>query len=810
MHFYKNLKNTFLNLLKNIFFTLTSIIGLSSGFCVVIFIGLYIHYEFSYDDFLKDKERIYRVALHRIYPSNEKYFSTTSIQLAPAMQRAFPDVQAVTRLHRQFFENEISVIVDETGKTFPESRFLFADSSFFDVFSFQFLKGNPKQSLIWPYAVVLSRSTAMRYFGTIDALDKSISINGQMYLVSGVIEDIPKNAHMHFDLLGSLFALEALNDAVITNNWAIPWVYTYVKLNPDTDPKRIGFEIENILKTEGKESLKRDLGDNYEISGHFFAHFLQPIQSIHLTSNLEVELQQNGNRLMLWIVGFVGFSILILSSINFINLSISRIAQRSKEVGIRKVLGSTHLNIISQFLFEAFIITLISAVLAVIITYFTFPLICQLMGFTIQFQSIWETELIVIYILMILFISFFAGFFPATMLVDMEVSLIIKGVFQPRFRGLWMRKFLVGLQFFVSITMIALSMLVIRQISFIQSEPLGFSKEGILVVNKTDRFGIELEELVNHLSLKNEFLTIGSGSFVPGDFYSSNIFKIQQHQDHEIRANTCFADNAYFHALRFQLISGTLFPESDGDTIPILLNETAAKAASLSDPIGAILTSGLNEENSLTYYKVSGIIQDFHFSSMKDKIGALILIQKPKEYTASILVLRVNPDSNDQAVASLENSWKKFSNEELSYKWLSDNINDMYKPVQNMSRVFAIFTFIAIIISCTGLYGLATYKVMQRNREMVIRKVLGSKLTEIIWLFYQDFGKLIFYSFLISVPVSYIGFTLWVQSFAYQAGFSVFPFLITGIITLFLIIVSVSFQAIRLAYINPVEMLRND
>lgn len=809
MQFYKHLKNTFRNLLQNIFYTITGVVGLASGFCVVLFIGLYIHYELSYDDFLEDNQNIFRVALHRIYPENEKFFSTTSIQLAPAMQRSFDEVEATTRLHRQFFESEINVVVDETGQLFVEKKFLYADSSFFDVFSYRFLRGDPKQSLIWPYAVVLTQSTAIRYFGSIDVLDQSVSINGQLFLVSGVIEDTPKNSHIQFDLLGSIFALDALNDAVITNNWAIPWVYTYVKLKSEADPKRIGFEIETILKTQGKESLKRDLGDDYEQNGHFFAHFLQPVQSIHLKSDLEVELQQNGNIFMIWIVGFVGFAILVLSCINFINLSIARTAQRSKEVGIRKVLGSNRFSIIFQFLFEAFIICLIASILAVGVLYFSFPLIERLMGFSIDIHSILEFEIFFSYILIILMVSFFAGYFPASLLATMEVSLIIKGVFQPKNRGLWIRKFLVGLQFFISISMIVISMFVIRQIKFIQNEPLGFNKENMLIVNKMDRFGIDLEALVADLNTKNDFLTMGIGSFVPGDFYSSNLFKVRQFQDREIRSNTCFADNAYLQTFQFQLVSGTLFPESASDTIAILMNETAVNAASLSAPIGAILTSGLNEENSLTYYKVVGVIKDFHFSSMKDKIGALILIQKPKEYTAPLLVLRVNTDAT-QAEKSLETSWSKITDEELSYKWLTDNLEEMYKPVENMIRVFAIFTCIAIIMSCTGLYGLASYKVTQRNREMVIRKVLGSSLREIFWLFYRDFGKLIAYSFFLSAPLAYAAFWFWVKGFAYQASFSIVPFLITGLVTLLLVLISVSYQAIRLAYINPTDMLRNE
>ena len=807
-----HLKISYRNLLKNKVYAFINIIGLSVGIASVMLIGLYVHYETSYDQFFDDSDRIHRVALHRVYPNRVKDFGTSSIMLAPTLSENYPQVEEVTRLHRLFFNNEINVNIEESNASFVETRFLFADSAFFKVFSYEFIAGNRATALDDVNGVVLTESTARRYFGTPEVVGKSILINGGPLQVTGVIKDIPANSHVHFDLLGSMFSLPFLNNAISQNSWVNPWVYTYVKLKPDTDPGLFEDEFPDLVDTYGAASIALNDGSDYKEKGHAFEYFLQPIESIHLQSQLDVEVEPNSDIAYVYILSAIALIILIISSINFINLSIARSTERAKEVGIRKVMGSNRAALVWQFLTESVFVCFIASAVSIALVWFAIPRFNLALGTSLDFMVVIQPLIAAVLLLFVLIIGVVSGFYPALVISALQPSKVLKGSYKSSGKGVWLRNGLITLQFVISIVMISGSIIVNQQMQFLSNKNLGFNQENLLVIKQSARLGDSYNAFRNELLSMSEVSAVGGSIYMPGDFHGSGVFDILGDPDiPDVRVNTVIVDDDFINTLEFELAHGRSFSRDFNDSLNVIVNEAAVRAMGVTNPIGMKLQNQSNGSNNpAPELTIIGVLKDYNFYSLHSEIGPVVLFNGNTQFVPSVTAVRVKTSDIERTINQVSAQWSALSEGTFNYSFLNDDLQQQYIADRHTASVFDIFTYIAVIMSCTGLFGLATYVVNQRSKEMSIRKVLGAKLPQIIAAFSKEFLLLIGLAFVLATPLAYFALDNWLTNFAYHVNPGILAFALAGAVTLLLVLITVSYQAIRVASVNPVKTLRSE
>ncbi len=805
-----HIKISYRNLKKNKVYAFINILGLSIGIACVVLIAVYVNYETSYDKFFKDSDRIYRAALERVYPGRVKTFGTSSIMLAPTLREHYPQVEAVTRLHRLFFNNEVPISFPDSDKTFTETKFLFGDSLFFKVFSHEFIVGDSKTALNNPTDVVLTESTAIRYFGTTDALDKIINVNTGTRRVTGVIRDIPANSHIHFDLLGSTRSVPPLNNAIEIGSWVNPWVYTYLKLNEGINPTDFEREFPALVETHGGANIAQNSGSDWKEKGHSYNYFLQPIESIHLESKLDVEVEPNSDIVYVYIISVVALIILAISSINFINLSIARSTERAKEVGIRKVMGSQRSALISQFLTESIFICLVSSIVSIGLVFFAIPQFNRILGTSLDFLTIVQPLAVGVLLVFILLIGTVSGFYPALVISALQPSHVLKGSYKNSSKGIWLRNGLIIVQFVISIFMISGSLIVSQQMEYLTNKDLGFNKDNVLVVHQTGRIANNYNAFFNEVSQISSIEGIGGSTFIPGEFLGSGVFKVNDPEVNDVRGNTLSANQAYLETMEFEIVMGRNFDRAFNDSLSLIINEATVQAMGVENPIGMKFLSNNNPNAPTLEFTIVGVVKDYNFYSLHSEIGPIFMFYGGNNFIPNVIVMRINSNDIEGTVAQIKQEWETVSEQPFKYSFLDSNLERQYESDKASTSVFDIFTFIAIIMSCTGLFGLATYVVNQRSKEMSIRKVLGASLPSIITVFAKDFLLLIMIAFLIGTPIAYFALNAWLENFAYHISIGALAFLIAGVITIVLVFITVSYQGVKMALVNPTKVLRSE
>lgn len=805
-----HIKISYRNLMKNKVYAFINILGLSIGIASVMLIAIYVNYETSYDKFFKDSDRIYRASLERVYPGRVKMFSTSSIMLAPTLRENYPQVEAVTRLHRLFFTNEIPVAFPDSDKTFMETRFLFGDSLFFQVFSHEFIAGDPESALKRPTDVVLTESTAIKYFGTTDAVDKILNINTGTRRVMGVIKDIPANSHIHFDLIGSTRSVPQLNNARENQSWVNPWVYTYLKLKEGVAPSTFEKEFPQLVETYGGASISQSSGSDWQEKGNSYNYFLQPIEYIHLESKLDIEVEPNSDIVYVYIISVIALIILSISSINFVNLSIARSTERAKEVGIRKVMGSQRSALISQFLTESVFICLISSFLSVGLVFIAIPQFNEILGTSLDFATILHPIALAVLFSFILFIGVVSGFYPALVISALQPSKVLKGSYKNSSKGIWLRNGLIIAQFVISIFMISGSIIVSQQMTYMTDKDLGFNKDNLMIVHQTGSLGNEYNAFFNEVSQISSVQKAGGSTFVPGEFMGSGVFYTNNPDIGAVRGNTLSANQEYIETMEFDIVMGRNFDRTYNDSLKVIVNEAAVRAMGIENPIGKKLLSNNNPNTPTFEFTIIGVVKDYNFYSLHSEIGPIFMFYGVNNFVPSVTVLRVNQGSINETIEQVQTKWEGLTEQPFKYSFLDDNLERQYEADKASTSVFDIFTLIAIIMSCTGLFGLATYVVNQRSKEMSIRKVLGASLPSIIAVFAKDFLLLIMLAFLIGTPIAYFALNAWLNNFAYHVDMGILAFITAGSITVLLVFMTVSYQGIKMALANPTKVLRSE
>lgn len=800
------------NLLKNKVFSLVNIVGLASGLTCFLLITLYVYDELSYDTYNEKGDRIYRINSHIKMGGSETRLAVASDMMGYTLKKDVPQVEEYVR----FYNSNGSKSIWKDGEYIGEPNVVHADSTLFRVFTLPALYGDTRNALNEPNTVVITEKAALKYFGVKNAVGKSIETNENgktSYKVTAVIKDVPTNSHFNFDLY---FSMDNVNYGF--GNYLSHNFQTYLLLKEGAssqDVERLFPKyIETYVLPQAKAVMNINSIKEFEQSGNRLDYTLMPLLKIHLHSDLFPELGTNGDIKYVYIFSAAAIFILLLACINFINLSTARSMSRSREVGIRKVLGTSRSKLIFQFLSESALTVIIAMIIAVAAAWQTLPLFNTLSAKTLSPSMLLSSKMLITIIALPVIVSLLAGSYPSLFLSSFNPVTVLKGKMGTGSHKNNLRNGLVIFQFATSIVLIIATITVYRQLDYIQNRKIGFNKEQVLIVDGTHVLGNSTGAFRNEVSRLPGVLTATYAGFLPVSasartdntfwkdavFTSSNNFNMQ----------TWRVDEEYIPTLGMEMKTGRNFSKSFGtDSVGIIINETAASLLGYSDPIGKKVYTLLdNSTNVSTSYEIIGVVKNFNFESLRQRIGPLAMVLGGASWSTAF---RVKPENAKAIVDEVEAKWKSLSTgTPFSFRFLDESFNNMYRSEQQVGRVAIAFAVIAVIIACLGLFGLATYMAEQRTKEIGVRKVLGASVNNIVMMLSRDFLVLIFIASLIAFPIAWWAMYTWLQDFEYRIGVGWWIFILSGAIAILVALCTISFQAIKAALSNPVKSLRTE
>jgi len=786
-------------------YSLINILGLAVGMACCILILLWVQDELSYDRYHEKADQIHRVIVKGRMSNRDINFSSSPAPLAKALVTDFPEVLEATR-----FLRSRNVLVRYQDKFFDESLILFADSNLFDVFSIPLLKGDPEEVLSLPNSVVITRTAALKYFGEENPIGKTLTMNNRMdYRITGLAENVPSNTHFHTDFFASL---ESIPDSK-SPNWLSNPYHTYIVLQEGTSLDEFQAKLPEIVtKYVGPQTLKI-MGitqEQFQASGNTFGYFLQPVTSIHLHSDLEYELEPNGSVTYVYIFSVIAFFILVIACINFMNLATARSANRAKEVGVRKVLGSNRSRLVRQFLIESILLSFISLVFAVLLVELLQPVFNNLSGKQLNLSLHGNWILLPGFLAVMVFVGVLAGSYPAFFLSSFQPISVLRGKRIAGMKSSWLRNGLVVFQFSISIILLVGTCVIYRQLEYTRTKKMGFEKEQVLVIQRADNLGQQKEAFRNELIKHPNVVNVAYSNSVPGRHFGDWTHRAEgAPADEMVRMFLLLADFDYLDTLQMDMVSGRYFSqERPADKNSVIINESAAKAFGLENPVGKRLVRGSLTPGKDEIFTVIGVVKDFHFESLHREIRPLAMYILPDEYIRYISV-RTRPEAVDQTLAFLKDKWRAFvPGQPFEYFFLDDDFDRLYTAEKKIGRLFTSFSVLAILVACLGLFGLASFTAEQRTKEIGIRKVLGASVSNIVVLLTREFSKWVLLANLIAWPIAYFAMHRWLQNFAYRISIGVWMFVQAAFLALAIALITVSYQAVRAALVNPANSLR--
>ena len=813
------LKIAFRNLLKYKGYSAINILGLAVGIACCLVILLFVADELGHDRSWVNADRIYRMALNRIYPDRQTGYAIIPPSYAATVKKDFPEVEEAVRLIN--FNPGGTVQVKWEDRVFEEKNFLTADSTFFKIFQIPLLKGDAVTALNQPNTLVMTESTAKRYFGSVEAaVGKTVSLLGnqpQPMTVSAVCADLPENVHFTFDLLSTSKGLEFLNQ---TNHIGFVGC-TYFLLRPGADWKALEAKFPDVVRQYAAGEVQRNFGvdyDQYVAAGNGWQYFLQPLRDIHLHSKLESELKPTGSMALVTIFSFIAGFILLIACINFVNLATARSSERAREVGIRKALGSERRQLAGQFLAEAILVSLISAGLAVGLVALLLPVFNNIADKQITLNEFFAGWGMVALPGFAIAVGLVAGLYPAGVLSAFRPIEVLKGNFSATKKGLRLRNGLVVFQFAISVALIISTLIVLKQLDFIFSKKLGFDKDHVVTLQNAFALGQKTETFKQELEKIPGVEAVGGTSESPGGGnYFGISFKIPGNGE-TVTGRGMVVDDGYIGAMRMEVLEGRGFSKDFSDTLSVVLNEKAARDLGFSDPDAAIgkrvtmTGSFFSPEEADVDFNVIGIVRDFHFQSLHEPIVPLFMVfHQVSQRADGLLSVRVQPEQFQGFLQAASAKWTELlPDQPFRYTFLDADLAALYKDEQRAKRLFVLFAGLAIFIACIGLLGLAAYLTRQRTKEIGIRKVLGASIFNITSLLAKDFLKLVFIAIAVASPLAWWGMSKWLGDFAYRTEIGAGVFILGGVCAIGVALLTVSFQSIRAALANPVKSLRSE
>lgn len=746
-------------------FSAINIIGLAIGLATCILILLFVQSELNYDRFNLNADRIYRATLNGKIGGREINIAAAPAPIGPALSSDYPGIELYTRLSR-----EGSFLVNYENEKFKEERVVFADSNFFSIFSIPMLKGNSRSALKEPNTIVITEATAEKYFGEKDPMGKSISLGTRgLFRITGVCKNIPADSHFHFDFFGSLASVH------LGEKWLSSGAHTYLLLKKNYPAEKLAALGPQLVKKYIAPEIQEFLGMSYEEyirKGDRFGFSFQPLTDIHLNSDLEAELEPNGDIKYVYIFSAIAVFILLIACINFMNLSTAGSANRAKEVGIRKVLGSIQQQLIFQFLTESVLITFLALLVAFVFVIAVLPSFNQLANKQFYLTTILNFRMILYAFAGCLVVGLLAGSYPAFFLSAFRPISVLKGKLQMGVKSGWLRNTLVTVQFVVSIGMIIGTIVVYQQLRFIQDKKVGFDKDQVLVLEDTYVLGDKIKPFKEELKRLSQVQNVTLAGYIPAGNSNNGTDGFLPESAAGVgspyRLRTYQIDEDYLTTLGIGLLTGRNFSKSfSSDSAAILVNEAAVKQFGWKNPIGQrVATVGNGTPQSKHVYTVVGVTKNFHFESMHENIAPLIMMYGGDWYQ---MALRVRTDDMAALLKTLEKDWKAQTDSPFSYTFLNERFNKMYQSEQRIGALFGIFAGLAVVIACLGLFGLAAFTTLQRY-----------------------------------------GMSQWLKDFAYKIEIEWWVFALAGLLTVCTALLTISFQSIKAALMNPVKSLKSE
>lgn len=785
-------KIAFRNLWRHKAFSFLNILGLAVGMTACFLILLYVNFELGYDSFHSKANRIYRVVFDIKTPTETINANGPSWAVPPFAKNDFPEIESFVRTTGD------NVLIRKGDIKFQEENSLWADSSFFKVFDFKLLKGDPNTALKNPFSIVFSETAAKKYYGNVNPIGQTLLITGDALpaKVTGVMKDIPENSQIKGDVILSMTTITQKFNQNLDSQWGNYGASAYFLLKANTNAK--------TLEKKFPAFLEKHNGDEMKKIQMYPSIFLEPLRDVYLRSTRDGN--KTGNINNVYIFSIIGIFILLIACINFINLTTARSAERAKEVGIRKVVGAEKRQLTQQFIGESIILCLIAFLLSVILSASLIPLFNQLAGKTISTGLFHNPEYIVILLGAAIIIGCLAGVYPALVLSSYRPVVVLKGRFATGTRGSLLRKSLVIAQFTISIALIISTFIVYTQMKYMRNQDLDFNKDQMLIIDtQSDPAKIAFQQsLANMPGVKTTAL---SGS-VPGGGNPGAYSEIENKKGDLQIANLdlYFVDFDYINLYKMKMAAGRPFSRdfATDTTQSMVLNEAAVKMFGYTSPQQAI---GKRFKQWGREGKIVGVVKDFHYRSLQQDIKPLSMRIEPNG--CNLISVNLSSQNVAATISAIENKWKKLiPNRPFSYYFLDEFYDRQYRSEIRFGNLFLNFAILAIFISCLGLLGLASYSTIQRTKEIGVRKVMGATVTGIVNLLSKDFLQLVLIAFVIASPIAWVGMYKWLQNFAYRINMNAWAFILAGVIAVAIAFVTVSFQAIKAAVTNPVKSLR--
>ncbi len=798
------------NLRKHKFYAAINIFGLGIGIASFLFILLYIQDELSYDQYHERASQIVRVDFHAKLGENEVITAENVPPAGPVFTQEFPEVDAFFR-----FRNQGSYLINYQNNTYKEEDIIFADSTFFDFFSIPLLAGNKKQVLVQPNSIVLTETMAKKYFGIKDALGKTLKLDNKTdFKVTGIMADIPTNTHFKYDFLLSMSTLDESRDL---QNWGSSNFKTYLLLKEGTDLTSLNTKIQQTFKKNFESVLRDFVGTTWEefmAGGNYAKMAIMPLQDIHLHSAKMAEASANGDIRYIYIFGIIGLFILLIASINFVNLSTARSVNRAKEVGVRKVVGALRNHLVNQFLSESILIAFFALLVAFGLLHASTPYFNELAGKEIALANFYTPHFLTTALGIGLAIGLLSGIYPAFYLSAFQPIKVLKGRLIGQKNKSFFRNTLVVFQFFITTLLIVGTLVIFQQLQYMQNKKLGYNKDKVLVVN--DAYALDKnvqafkQRLLDNPSVKSA--SVSGFLPVPSNRNSSAYFKGRTpSQENTVLIGNWRVDFDYVKTMGLEILQGRDFDRKMAtDSSGIIINEALAKQLGYENPVGEFMSGyAFGEGNAIEgteVYPIIGVIRNFHFESLREAITPLALFIGNSRGALSI---RLQTTDMQGFIQQLETDWKEMApGQPLSYQFLDERFARTFETEQQLGQIAGIFAFLAIFIACIGLLGLATFIAQQRTKEIGIRKVLGADISNLVYLLCKDFAKLILIAFVLAAPIGWYFMNQWLADFAYSTSIGMGVFLVAGVLILLMAVLSVFYQATRVALVNPVETLK--
>lgn len=789
------------NMLKAKGYSAINILGLAVGLACCLLIVLFITDELSYDTHYANGDRLYRVYLNARVNNKDLVTVTTNSPLAAAMMKEVPEVETAGRLYSP---GNFTIRYGE--KIFNEERMYFADPTMLDIFSVTVRDGDVK-NFDQPNMIILSESMAKKYFSDENPIGKVLRLDGKTdYKVIAVYNDVPGNAHLHFDFLASLTNREeGKSTQWLSNNFS-----TYTRLKPGASTTAVESKMREMVMRYGGPELQRYANITFEqffSQGGAYAYHLQPIRDIHLYSNLENEQEPGGDITYVYIFSGIAIFILLVACVNFMNLATARSAGRAKEVGIRKVLGSERGQLIRLFLIESLVITTLAMIIAVLLAEMALPFFNELSGKSLDIGIATNPLLGIGLALAVLLVGVLAGTYPAFYLTAYQPIAVLKGAIASGVKNSRLRNVLVVFQFCVSIILIAGTIIVYQQLQYVQNRNLGFQKEQILVIHNVWQMNKQGDAFKQSVLRTPGVASASLTSTLPGHPTGNSAFQIEGDASNEpyllwqVRT-----DFDFLKTMGINMAQGRDFSiEHPSDSSAIIINEAAVRLMNMPQPLGKRLT-----RFSSPPYEIVGVTQDFNFQSLRNPVRPISIFMNPPGFPApSFLAVRVKPDHLQETIQSIGQVWNQFQpGEPYVYTFLDEDFGNLYRTEERAGTIVTTFSSLAIFIACLGLLGLAAFATERRTKEIGIRKVLGASEGHIIGMICKEFVLLVTVALVISVPIAYYVMNRWLQDFAYRIDIGADVFILSGVIALTVALLTVSYTAIRAALSNPVNALK--